>query len=221
MTDYFLQCAAILCQRWEQCLYWPRTVPCSDGHVGAPSKGKWASGASKTWETWNDRMVKVGRNHWSPSSSCLSRVPMSMELRIVSRQLWNVSRWNSTPSLGSLFHYSSCSGRTCSGSVSVCSLVLLLGTTEKNLVPSSWPPSFRYLCTWVRSSPSRPQTKQAQLPQLFLIREMLLSSFPTYSFQPQIFFVSVTPELSVPSLYFVCLIGFLFSQLFQSLLGIK
>ena len=53
------------------------------------------------------------------------------------------------------------------------SLVLLLGTTEKNLTLSTSLLLLRYLEALIRSLLSLLQLEQTQVSQLFLIREML------------------------------------------------
>jgi len=54
-------------------------------------------------------------------------------------------------------------------------LVLSLGTTEKYLSLSSLHSPFRYLCTLIRSSLRLLQAEQSQLPQPFIMGEMLQS----------------------------------------------
>ena len=132
-------------------------------------------------------MLGVGRDLCgSPSPTpCPSRVTHSRLHSTASRRVWNISReGDSTASLGSLGQGSV----TLRGKkfflvfrrnflcFSLCPLplVLLLGTTGKSLASSSCPPPCRYLEAF-RRSPLSLLFSQAQLPQPFLLGEMLQS----------------------------------------------
>jgi len=109
-------------------------------------------------ESQNHRMVGVGRDLCGSSSPtpCQSRVTYSRLHRTLSRWILNISReGDSTAPLGSLGQGSITlrmkkffllfSWNFLCFSLCPLLLVLSLGTTEKNLAPSSWHPPFRYL----------------------------------------------------------------------------
>ena len=142
-------------------------------------------------ESPNHRTVGVGRDLWGSfnpiQSPYWSRVTYSRLHRTASRQVLNISREGvSKTALGNLFQ---CSvilrGKKfflmfrwnflC---FSLCPLplVLSLGSTEKSLAPSSWLTLQIFISIYkVPSQPSLLQAEQAQLPQPFLVGEILLS----------------------------------------------
>ena len=134
-------------------------------------------------------MLGVGRDLWGSSlvqPPWRNRVTQSRLHRTSSSWVLNISRErDSTTSLGSLFQ--------CSVSLkvkkfflmyrwnfscfSLCPLplVLSLSTTEKSLAPSSWHLKIFISIYKIPSQPSLFQAKQAQIPQPFLVGQMLLS----------------------------------------------
>lgn len=143
---------------------------------------------NREFQNW--RMVVVGKYLWKLSSSS----PLLKQVHLVHvaqyRQVLNIST-EGDYSLGNL---SECSvtlkdfflilrANFLCFHLGLMSLIMLLGTTDKCLDSSSWHSALRHLYASIRYLLIFLQTKQSQIPQPFLIREMIYL-FPSHLHSP-------------------------------------